>query len=270
MKRFKTTSAFPEPNYTQVPNDFLKMLPEMESSEVRVTLVMMRQTFGFHRDGFKMGLDELAAAAGISRNAAKDGAEAAEKRGTFRRTNPDSQTKAEWELIIDGHSLMVNDCLSDGQPLTIEGSTIDPQVGIKESIKENNKEKDFSLSEEEKAQANAKVDYIIEANKQPDNYYQGRELIRENLLIYADWYNKVSGQVMTKRVQKDWWKTLDIWREEGLTIPNLQTAWDNRIVWRKNITSPSELTADAVAIKAAGKAAPKTDPKERATILRTL
>lgn len=148
----------------------------------------------------------------------------------------------------------------------------DPNLvsSLDESETTTEKTKDFSLSEEEIHQANAKVDYIIEANKQPDNYYQGRELIRENLLIYADWYNKVSGQVMTKRVQKDWWKTLDIWREEGLTLPDLQTAWDNRIAWRKNITSPSELTNDAVAIKAAGKAAPKTDPKERATILRTL
>ena len=127
-------SAFESPNYTQTPNDFFKMLPEMESSEVRVTLVMIRETFGWHRQSFKMGIDELAAAAGLSRNAAKDGAEAAEKRGTFRRTNPDAKTKAEWELAVDdGQPVTI-----DGQPVTIQWSTSDPQVGIKER-KETNK-----------------------------------------------------------------------------------------------------------------------------------
>lgn len=128
-KRYITTNAFPEPNYTQTPNDFFDMLPEMESSEVRVTLVMIRQTFGFHRSGFKMGIGKLAEAAGLSRNAAKDGAIAAEKRGTFRRANPDEQTEAEWELVV-------TECLSDSQPVTPTQSTSDSQVGIKESIKE--------------------------------------------------------------------------------------------------------------------------------------
>lgn len=161
-KQFKTTDAFPEPNYTQIPNDFFKMLPEMESSEVRVTLVMMRQTFGFHRDEFKMGLDELAEAAGLSRNAAKDGAEAAEARGTFRRSNPDKQTKAEWELIIDGQSLPVTECMAEGQPVTSRGSTSDSQVRIKESIKKEKESGENSLDLQGiTEQANKKVDAIL-------------------------------------------------------------------------------------------------------------
>jgi hypothetical protein len=128
-KKFKTTAAFPDPNFTQVPNRFFDMLTEdMEASEARVTLVMIRQTFGFHRDTFKMGLGKLAGAAGISRNSAKDGAEAAEKRGTFCRTNPDEQGEAEWTLVV-------NDCIPPMQPLTPPHATIDSQVGVKESIK---------------------------------------------------------------------------------------------------------------------------------------
>jgi hypothetical protein len=94
------SKAFPLPNYTQAPNNFFEMIPQMGEAELRVTLVMIRQTFGFHRNGFKMGVSKLATAAGLSRQGALDGAEAAEGRGTFRRTNPDSNTEAEWELVV--------------------------------------------------------------------------------------------------------------------------------------------------------------------------
>jgi len=128
-------SGFQSPNYTQAPNDFFDMLPEMSEAELRVTLVMIRQTFGFHRDDFKMGLNKLATAAGLSRNGAKSGAEAAESRGTFRRTNPQAQTEAEWELVV---SQTVTPSASDHpplQPVTTPPSVGDPQVGVKERIK---------------------------------------------------------------------------------------------------------------------------------------
>jgi hypothetical protein len=107
------------------------MIPDMEESELRVTLVMIRQTFGFHREEFKMGLNKLATAAGLSRNGAKDGAEAAERRGTFYRTNPDSLGEAEWSLVVTPP-------LSDqvgGQPLTTPPPLSEGQVGVKERIK---------------------------------------------------------------------------------------------------------------------------------------
>lgn len=130
-------SGFESPNYTQTPNDFFEMLPEMEHSEIAVTLVMIRETFGFHRNSFKMGINKLADAAGLSRNAAKDGAEAAEKRGTFRRVNPDAQTEAEWELVVDGQPVT-----TPGQPVTTPPPLSDQQVRVKERIKKPIKEKE--------------------------------------------------------------------------------------------------------------------------------
>lgn len=133
---YRTTPAFPEPNYTQTPNNFFAMLPDMEASEVRVTLVMIRETFGYHRESFTMGIGKLADAAGLSRGAAKDGAEAAEKRGTFRRSNPDAQTEAEWELVVGQPLTPFTECIGDGQPLTVTPPLVDPQVGVKERKKE--------------------------------------------------------------------------------------------------------------------------------------
>ena len=159
--KYITTRAFPEPNYTQTPNDFFEMLPSMEHSEIAVTLVMTRNTFGFHRTSFKMGLGKLADAAGISRNSAKTGAESAEARGTFRRVNPDAQTEAEWELIVGQPLTPFNDCIGDGQPLHTPLSTIDSQSPIKESIKEKKDMLDMLLEQEQKSQPirNACLDF---------------------------------------------------------------------------------------------------------------
>lgn len=134
--------AFQSPNYTQTPNDFFTMIPDMSDAELRVTVVMIRQTFGFHRDGFKLGVTKIAKAAGLSRQGTLDGAAAAEKRGTFRRTNPEAITEAEWELVVSLYS--VDDPSTElipplqpveGYPLLAGG-----QVGVKERIKKSPKE----------------------------------------------------------------------------------------------------------------------------------
>lgn len=101
MKKKLISAGFQSPNFTQVPNDFFNLVSDMDDNELRVTLVMIRETFGYHREDFTMGINKLADAAGLSRNGAKAGAEAAEERGTFRRTNPGEQGSAEWELIVD-------------------------------------------------------------------------------------------------------------------------------------------------------------------------
>lgn len=138
------SSGFQSPNYTQVPNDFFPLIPEMDESELRVTLVMIRETFGYHRSDFRMGLNKLSTATGLSRNGTKAGAEASENRGTFRRVNPDGLGSAEWELVVN-HPLVSTVSTSDetshsdqggGQSMTRGWSASDQQSVIKESNKE--------------------------------------------------------------------------------------------------------------------------------------
>jgi hypothetical protein len=138
MKKKLMSAGFQSPNYTQVPNDFFTLINDMDDAELRVSLVMIRETFGFHREEFKMGLNKLADASGLSRNGAKAGAEAAAERGTFRRTNPDAQGSAEWELIVD-QSADAGWSASDhvgSQSVTPPWSASDQQSTVKESIKE--------------------------------------------------------------------------------------------------------------------------------------
>lgn len=92
--------SFKSPNYTQVPNDFFDMAKDMSESELRTTLALIRQTFGFHRRNVTLSIPEFVDATGLSDEGVRHGTKAAEKRGTFRRTNPDAKTKAAWELIV--------------------------------------------------------------------------------------------------------------------------------------------------------------------------
>lgn len=139
------SSGFQSPNFTQVPNDFFPLIPDMEDAELRVTLVMIRETFGYHRADFRMGIKKLAVAAGLSPNGARAGAEAAEERGTFRRSNPNEQGSAEWELVVEHPVIEALSATGGGavseppgvQPVNGGGAVAEVQLGIKESNKES-------------------------------------------------------------------------------------------------------------------------------------
>ncbi len=140
MKKKRPASAsFKSPNYTQVPNDFFDMIGEMDNSELRVTIVMIRETFGYHRNGFKLGIKKLADASGLSENGARKGAKAAEERGTFHRVNGTSQGSAEWELVVDDDIKTGWSTSAGGSAVTTPWSASDQQLPVKESIKENKK-----------------------------------------------------------------------------------------------------------------------------------
>lgn len=207
-------SGFQSPNYTQTPNDFFEMIPNMSDAEIRVTLIMIRQTFGFHRDGFKMGINKLANAAGLSRNGAKDGAEAAEKRGTFRRINPEAQTEAEWELSVTPST----SDLQPSQPVTTPPSASDSQVRVKE--KKINKRGDL-------------VDGILAFSSNTENDVENlMQEIERGLKVNIT--RSTKNQAVAKRILRDarpfgqWltWCMSDEWRATHLYLyADLEKVW---------------------------------------------
>jgi hypothetical protein len=149
----KLPRGFQSPNYTQVPNDFFDMLPDMEDSEIRATLIVMRETLGYHRDAAKVGMNELATRGGQSYGATVAGCKAAEQRGTFARINPDEKTKAQWRLVIETPSTIEGVSRKHPQPLRVTPSTIEGQVGLnKDKEKKINRE----VSTPEKQERNPK------------------------------------------------------------------------------------------------------------------
>lgn len=58
-----------EPNYTQIPNEFLdKIMPTLSGAENVVFLVIMRKTFGWHKKKDKISYSQIREGSGISSN----------------------------------------------------------------------------------------------------------------------------------------------------------------------------------------------------------
>lgn len=184
---YKVINGFESPNYTQAPNDFFDMIPDMGEAELRVTLVMIRNTFGWHKNEFKMGISKLAAAAGLSRQGALDGANAAENRGTFRRSNPDAITEAEWELVTLQPV--------EGTPPASRGDPLHP-VEDRSGLKKDKETKESEVEETPKIEKDVDFSKLV---KDFEKFHGSISVVEMNLL----------GEL------------LDDWRKHQLKVPEL-------------------------------------------------
>jgi hypothetical protein len=124
-----------------------------------------------------------------------------------------------------------------------------PVRTAKERINHVKKKQKKSLSPEEIKEAGGQTQGYLSllAN---GNYWMGREIFAEQQLPLVDWYHSVTGQDCTKSKRADWMKAAKEWQATGLTVTDLQAAYDMDIVWRKVFTSPNQLTTKAQALKA--------------------
>lgn len=104
-----------KPNYTQVPNLLIEdLMIHMSEAELKVTLAISRQTFGYHRDRIKLSLSALQELTGLSRPTVVKGINEGIARGTITRT-AHADGSYVYELMINGdcasaskESLLVN------------------------------------------------------------------------------------------------------------------------------------------------------------------
>ncbi len=62
------------PNYTQTPNDlFDKWLPDLNESELKVLMVVIRKTFGWHKDIDRISISQLQKITGLSETSVLNG-----------------------------------------------------------------------------------------------------------------------------------------------------------------------------------------------------
>lgn len=121
----------PPPNYTQAPNVLLdELLPEIGTlAELKVTLVVVRHTIGWHEEESQLSLTDLERRTGLSRRSAIDGIKAGIERGTIERRiegEPGAQ-ESFYALNLSGevsapglvknlHQAQESDCTSAGEP----------------------------------------------------------------------------------------------------------------------------------------------------------
>lgn len=92
-------SGFDSPNHTQTPNGLFELLPDMDETELRVTLVIIRETFGWHRPSAALSLSELKARTGLSRQGVFNGVAKGKARGTIVQTGGVGKT-ASYSLVV--------------------------------------------------------------------------------------------------------------------------------------------------------------------------
>ncbi|GAA0508649.1 hypothetical protein [Deinococcus depolymerans] len=77
--------SFSAPNYTQTPNELFALQADMKEAELRVTLAIVRATFGWNAGGqlAHLTLDMLMADTGLSKQGVMNGVNAGKARGTL-------------------------------------------------------------------------------------------------------------------------------------------------------------------------------------------
>ena len=110
-------SGFECPNYTQTPNDLFDLIPELGDAELKVLMVIIRETFGYHRTTRRMSVRNLAKLSGLTVRNAFNGAEKAIERGLIYKKQDGGVTV--WGVIVRDTGVSLRDTPS-----------------IKESIKE--------------------------------------------------------------------------------------------------------------------------------------
>jgi DnaD/phage-associated family protein len=126
-------SGYQSPNYTQTPNDlFDVLLPEMGYAELKVSLCILRNTLGYHRDGVTLSIRTIARMTGLTTRNVLEGAKAAEERGTLTRAVSSTMTTT-WLPVIAKDTV----CIPRGNRTVSPGKGKLPVKESKESNKEN-------------------------------------------------------------------------------------------------------------------------------------
>ena len=132
------------PNYTQTPNLLLdEHLPDMGYAELKVVLVIVRQTMGWHKETDQLSISQLEEKTGLSNRSVIDGTRKALERGVIHRVRKGSSYS--YRMVVKGReegSRVGGEVTSQGVKQVHRGSEVSSQVGgevtshTKETVKE--------------------------------------------------------------------------------------------------------------------------------------
>jgi phage replication O-like protein O len=91
------------PNYTQTPNDlFDHWLPHLSESELKVLLVVLRKTFGWHKSRDRISISQLARITGLTRETVIHAGKTLQNKGIITRevVGPNGKQETYYELVI--------------------------------------------------------------------------------------------------------------------------------------------------------------------------
>ena len=93
----------PAPNYTQTPNElFDHWLPHLGEAELKVLLVIMRKTFGWHKPRDAISVSQLAKYTGMLEETVIKAARSLQSKGVITReiVGPVGKQQTIYELVV--------------------------------------------------------------------------------------------------------------------------------------------------------------------------
>ncbi|PIH00231.1 hypothetical protein [Deinococcus sp. UR1] len=126
--------SFSPPNYTQTPNELFALQSDMEHTELRVTLAIVRATFGWNAGGqlAHLTLDMLMSDTGLSKQGVLNGVKAGKERGTLATIKQGRDVY--YGLVVSGEGTAA--AAAKGQPSRPKLIAPDGQLsGLKEGQK---------------------------------------------------------------------------------------------------------------------------------------
>lgn len=106
MEKEKIQPKFKAPNYTQVPNEFFDQMIELKTdSEKTILSIIIRETFGWHRDWTQMSITKLMGITTFTRRTVCIATNKLVKNGYLikQKNGPNGKQESWYKLNVEGH-----------------------------------------------------------------------------------------------------------------------------------------------------------------------
>jgi len=116
----------PPPNYTQTPNDlFDHWIPHLKESELKVLLVIIRKTFGWHKERDRISISQLERFTGLSEKSVLCAVKSLISKGVIKKQTIGERGKQQsfYELVVEDSNNSYPRKFEGGRPPEILGDT---------------------------------------------------------------------------------------------------------------------------------------------------
>ena len=222
--------GFRAPQYTQVPNEvFDHLLPDMDETELRVTLVAIRKTLGWHKVRDAISLSTFVELTGLSRQGVLDGIEKAKSRGTLVEVGKGKRGINIYELVItDDQSNQLTSLLS--RPELVK--SVDQSDTLTSLTSRPTKERNIKKPEKEKEHIALTSAAII------DTWLKTQDAIKPNAFKIKHNHDLAKAMIEKGITPEDvtgyirWRRSDDFW-DKFLSLDHIS---ENVMSWKKQTT----------------------------------
>lgn len=187
-----------EPNYTQVPNAVISLMPELKESELKVLLAIVRKTFGWQKNRDRISLSQLQEITGLGRASVSEAIHSDKFRGIVKVHK--TKKGNEFEMII--HSMnseppkkeVVRNSNHSSSDSELSGS-MNSEHTIKTITKETKQNKSESSFFDQIEEADTKPKLLEIWNTYRKSKGKHMNLYEREVLMKSTWKSKTVQQI---------------------------------------------------------------------------